>query len=418
MNDKDHCKAAFSQKGITPDFPVELIGCYRKESTSSGVIHPLFAQVLLFEIQRKRYCIIAIDSLGLTIELSDQLRNLVAEELKTDTSHVMLNFSHTHSAPAPLSPLNGQKYFQLLCNQVIDAAKEALSCLQPCLVGWDVTETEIGENRRDGCAITDKRLGALQVVNANDNTPIVLLLRVSAHANILMTSNNKISSDYFGIAREKIAKHYACPVMLLQGASGNLKPAGVDKLNGGDLSDTDHIAAMLLKSTIQLHFNPREIHQLSMFETEISLQSDVPSNEEAVHIAGKALSLFGINGDTWLKECHRLREAGISKQSQPRSIQFLFLNDGCICGLPDEIFCELALDAVKQTNSPLLFLNGYTNGTAGYLPHSEEWEKGGYETLYSLLIYYIYHGHVMPFHQDSAKKIVDTVTQHWKHNNI
>ena len=74
MNNIDSCKAAFSQTDITPDFPVELIGCYREDSRSSGILHPLYAQVLLFEFREERYCLIAIDSLGLTTELSLKLR--------------------------------------------------------------------------------------------------------------------------------------------------------------------------------------------------------------------------------------------------------------------------------------------------------------------------------------------------------
>ncbi|MNO48742.1 hypothetical protein D3C76_390820 [compost metagenome] len=416
MDHLNHCKAAFAQKDITPDFPVELIGCYREDSTASGVLHSLFAQVLLLEMKSERYCIIAIDSLGLTIALSSQLRVLVAEQLKTDISHVMLNFSHTHSAPAPLSALNGSRYFQLLCDRVIDCVQEAVSGLQPCLMGWAVTEAEVGENRRDGCSITDKRLGALQVVRASDKAPIMLLLRVNAHANVLMTASNKISSDYFGKAREQLAEHYGCPVMLLQGAAGNLKPVGVDKIHGGALPDIDCISAILLQSATQLRFNPSEVTSLSMCEKELLFHSDVPLVEEAERIANEAQTLFEIEGKAWLNECQRLREAGITVQTQKRSIQFLFLNDGCICGLPDEIFCELALEAVEQAGSPLLFLNGYTNGVTGYLPHSEEWAKGGYETLYSCLIYYLFHGHVMPFRQDTAKQMVDTVTEQWKCN--
>ncbi|MGL6198560.1 MAG: hypothetical protein ACRC3H_06455 [Lachnospiraceae bacterium] len=76
-----------------------------------------------------------------------------------------------------------------------------------------------------------------------------------------------------------------------------------------------------------------------------------------------------------------------------------------------EIFCELSLSVSKQTNNPLLFFNGYTNGCTGYLPHSEEWLKGGYETHGSYLIYYVFHGHVMPFQEDTADRLVKTVIE-------
>lgn len=136
------------------------------------------AQVVLFEHQNDRYCLIAIDSLGLTTALSNELRERVAEALDTTAVNVMLNFSHTHSAPDPFSPLNGQKYYSLLCDRVVSCVKESLVNLQPCLVSWSVGETDIGENRRDGCSVVDKRLGALQFVNATTQKSIVMLLRV------------------------------------------------------------------------------------------------------------------------------------------------------------------------------------------------------------------------------------------------
>jgi hypothetical protein len=395
---------------ITPDFPVEMIGCYREDSRPDGVLHLLAAQVLLFEYGAARCCLIAIDSLGLTTALADELRVMAAEALGIGTSNVMLSFSHTHSAPAPMSPLNGERYFKLMCSRVATCVRNALAQLQPCRIGWASGETDIGENRREGCSVVDRRLGGLQVVNADNGAPIALLLRVSTHANVLMTGSSKLSSDYFGPARDKISARFGCPVMLVQGAAGNIKPTGVDKISGGDLADVDRISDMLLKSAAQLHFQPKAVTRLLMCDKEITLYSDVPSAEEAGRIVRDA----GMEGSGWLAECERLRKAGIRTQTQQGHVHFLFLNEGCLCGVPDEIFCELSLVAAERAQSPLLFFNGYTNGCTGYLPHQEEWVKGGYETFDSYLMYYEFHGHVLPFRPDTAERLVAVVTETWK----
>ncbi|MFV0352991.1 MAG: alkaline ceramidase [Oscillospiraceae bacterium] len=405
MNIPNDCKAAFAQTNITPDFPVEMIGCYRKSNRPDGVLHPLHAQVLLFEHQTIRCCLITIDSLGLTVQLANELREMVAKVLSTSAVDVMLNFSHTHSAPAPKSPVNGQKYFALLCRRIINCAKQALKNLQPCLAAWALGKTDIGENRRNGCTITDKHLGALQITHAISKKPIAVLLRVSAHANTLMSKSQKISSDYIGVARESLAIKWNCPVMIMQGAAGNTKPAGVDTINGGDLKDTLRIANMLVQSALHFNFAPKEITRLQMYETEINFYSDVPSEKEALQIVEKA----GFDAKSWLAECARLKSAGIDEQMQTNHIQFLFLNEGCLCGVPDEIFCEIALQIAKDCNDPLLLFNGYTNGCTGYLPHREEWVKGGYETFDSYLQYYMFHGHALPFRADTAERLVNAV---------
>lgn len=412
MNLTHHCKAAFSQKDITPDFPVELIGGYRGDGQARGILHRLSVQIVLFELGQERSCLIAIDSLGLTAKLSDELRSLTAKALGISAARIMLNFSHTHSAPAPLSPLNGQRYFTLLCSKVAEATREALLQLQPCLIGWSVTYSELAENRRDGCSLADTRLGALQIVNAANGRPLALVLRVGAHPNILM-EHTDISSDYFGMTRDKLSDEFGCPVMLLQGASGNLKPRGVNTINGGTLQDVERISDLILQDAKRLQFEPSQVECLSLYSRKIEFHSDVPSKEQALQIADEARARFGIEGASWLDECERLRQAGIVSQIQETSVQFFFLNEGCFCGLPDEIFCEISLEASLRVESQLLFLNGYTNGCAGYLPHREEWEKGGYETLYSYLMYYPYHGHVLPYRKDTAQRIVELVVAEW-----
>lgn len=414
MNRNECCKTAFAQTDITPDFPTEMIGCHRADNRPDGVHAPLLAQVLLFEKRQTRYCLIVIDSLGLTTELSDELRAAVADTLRTAPSHVMLNFSHTHSAPAPKSPLGGARYFALLLERVNAAAKRAFGTLQPCLAAWSLGKTDIAENRRDGCDTVDRRLGALQLVYADSKIPIAVLLRISAHANTLMAHSTKLSSDFFGPAREMLSAHFGCPVMLIQGAAGNLKPVGVDKLSGGTPQDTERIARLLLESARGMTFQPQEVRRLAMYEQSVEVLSDVPSEAQAKRIVEES----GLDGQNWLAECARLRAKGITRQTNKTGIHFFFINEGCLCGVPDEIFCELSLETAAKANTPLLFFNGYTNGCTGYLPHRAEWLKGGYETLYSYLHYYPFHGHVMPFAVDTADKLTETVLQIWKKHKV
>jgi hypothetical protein len=418
MNNIYNFKAAFAQADITPDFQVELIGCYREDSKSQGVLHSLYVQVLVLEFRGKNYCLIAIDSLGLTTTLSNELRSIVAKQLETSISCVMLGFSHTHSAPAPLSPVNGERYFRLMRDQIKKCVAEALEKLQPCKAGWAITNTQIGENRREGCTTVDNRLGALKIINFATGCPIAVILRITAHANILMSCNNMVSSDYFGVAREKLQNYFLCPVVLIQGAAGNVKPAGVDKILGGSIPDLDRITGILLNSAKQLRFNMMEVNNLQMYSKKFDYYSDVPSEEEAEQIADDAKESCGIDGSEWLKECERLRKSGVALQVQEGEIQFFNLNGGCFCGVPDEIFCEISLEASKLAYTPYLFLNGYTNGCTGYIPHREEWVKGGYETLYSYLQYFQFHGHVMPFQKDTADRLVKLVLSECTCNSL
>ena len=409
------CQVAFSQIDITPNFQVELIGCHREDNRSQGILHPLYAQILLFKHNGRTYCLITIDNLGLTTLLAEDLRLRVAKVLHTNSSFVMLNFSHTHSAPAPSSfALNGELYFNYMCEQILKCVKDSIANYTPCKVGWAVTYTSIGENRRDGCTDVDNRLGALKLVDSKNGNLIAIVLRITAHANVLMRDNCQISSDYFSIAREKLQNYFSCPVMLIQGAAGNIKPIGAHKIYGGKISNLDEIADILVDSASGLKFTLNDIKDIQMLTRKINYFSDVPTEVEAKRIADEGLRTCGVDGGNWLKECERLRKAGVNVQTLQGEVQFFKINDGCFCGVPEEIFCEISIEVKEKTGNPLVFFNGYTNGCTGYLPHKDEWEKGGYETLYSYLSYYPFHGHVMPFRKDTAEQLIKLVSDNWR----
>ena len=414
MKKKNYFKASFVQVDITPDFQVELIGCMREDNISKGILHRLYGQILLMEFKDRHLCLITVDSLGLTINLSNKLRTIVANILGTDISNIMINFSHTHSAPAPLSPVNGEKYREFLFSQIESALEGLLDSLRPCKIGVGLGKIPIGENRRQGCSLTDSRLFGLNIIDSQTNKTIVCIFRVAAHANVLMIQNNKISSDYFGRAREKISDRLGFDLMIIQGAAGNIKPVGVDKILGGNILDLERISDIFLRSAEKLKFDLQEVFRLEIYEKDIVYKSDVPSKKESEKIASDAKHLFGMDGSLWLKECQKLRNEGIEEQVQKRKIQFLILNDICFCGLPEELFCEIALGVVKKTANPYIFVNGYTNGCSGYLPHAKEWDKGGYETLYSYLSYYKFYGHVMPFNKDTGDIIIESIYEDLK----
>ena len=85
------------------------------------------------------------------------------------------------------------------------------------------------------------------------------------------------------------------------------------------------------------------------------------------------------------------------------------LGEGCLCGVPHEVISGVALDVQRRSGDPLLFLNGYVNGCDSYLPTGEEYDRGGYEVLWSNLFYYRCHGRVMPLNRDTAEGLAEEV---------
>ena len=401
---------------ITPDFPVELIGGSWKDPVTETVFSRHFMQVLVMERGGHRFVLAAVDSLGLTVELGLRLREVIAGVIGASADAVMLSFTHTHEAPAPLSPVNGARYFDLLCQKGREAAQKALARLVPCLGAWALAPGNVGENRRQEGGAVDDRLGLLRLTDPAGK-PLALVARVTAHNNILLrgvAGEAMISADHFGRARELLAGLFGCPVMLIQGAAGNIRPRGVHAYLGGSPADVERVALLVARAARCAVFGAPVPLDPRVFTRSITYTAPVPGEEEARAVADRARAECGSDGARWLAECARLRGAGVREQTLTEPFAFFLAAGGCLCGVPSELFAELSLDAWWAAGNPLFFLNGYTDGCTAYLPSAAEWDRGGYEVLYSLLDFFPFHGHVMPFRRGTAQQIVNFSCRTWQ----
>jgi hypothetical protein len=405
---KNNVLLGFSEVDITPSFNVQTIGFNRKDNLSRGVLNKLLAQISIWISDEEKCCLLAIDNIGFSYGESNILRNEIANKLEVTRDKVMLCFSHTHSAP---NVSIEQEYFRFLRKQVLLGVCEAEKNVAPIKAVWGNTEADIGINRRDEYGVLDRRVGILKIVDADTDNLRLLILRVTAHGNVLFGDNYLISSDFIGVTRKLLEERYSCKVMITQGASGNVKPkyaGSIEALNNMAFEINNAVATWIEK------LKPHRIEKLSMFSQVETFFADVPTLERAKEISNEAMIENNIDGTSWLKEVARLHNENIKQQSIDIEIQYFMLNNGCFSGVFNEIMCELAVDVVKNCNDDLIYFGGYTNGCDGYLPTAYEYDKGGYEVLHSYLIYYIYYDMVMPLNRDTADKLVKIVSEQWR----
>ncbi len=427
-------KTGYGERDITPDYPITMVGFYRADNLSKGILDRLYTQCALFSFDNEYSCIITIDSIGFTIEDSNYLRDTIGKVLKITRDKIMICFSHTHSAPN-----NGieRSYFDFICCKTLEAVNKAAANMNGVKAAWGSFETNIGENRRSENKSLDKRAGILKISDSKSGDIKLILLRVTAHANILSSDNYFISADYFGAIRKFLKEKYNCNIMITQGASGNVRPLYRQKNSDfleihsyeASLIQTDkntppaEAIEMINKTAYELYDGidkiihsivPEEVYRMKMFSEIKRFYSDVPSLEKANEILIEAKEKAGIDGSSWLEEVKKLNNSKITEQHTDIEIQYFILNNGCLCGISEEIMCELALDVAEKTKNNQIYLGGYTNGCSGYFPTYEEFLKGGYEVVWSYLIYYIYHGRVSSLRKESGGILVDTIVSQFK----
>ncbi len=412
-------KLGYAQADITPTEPLELVGFYRPDNVAKGVQSPLLVQVSVWE-DEERCCLITVDSLGFMKDMTDLLRERVCRVLGVAKDKVMVCFSHTHAAPNADSE---KQYFEMICDKASEATMQALADLKPVCVGYGNAEVEIGVNRRPGGTKVDKRAGILLAREAKNGKNHLLLVRLTAHGNVLKADNYRISPDYFGAVREVLQEQYGCPVMVLQGASGNIAPKYFDSEN----TPVDARGPAFVRSKDALHKMAQEVGDklaekiaqitmksgipLQMYSKEMTLYAEVPSMEAAEQIASEARQLCGIDGTEWLTEVNGLRELGVYSQKENAEVQYFSIGDWCLCGVPYELMTEFALCGAERTGNEFFYINGYTNGCLSYFPMEEEFDKGGYEVYWSMLIYYKYFHRVFPFERELGERLLDFMVE-------
>lgn len=176
---------------------------------------------------------------------------------------------------------------------------ESQKNIAPVKAVWGITEADIGVNRRDTHGVLDRRVGILKIVDVNTEHLRLLLLRVTAHANVLLRDNYLISSDYIGVTRDMLEEKYGCNVMITQGGSGNVKP----KYNGS-LEALDKMS-FEIRSAIETcveNLKPERIKSLCMFSQTESFFTDVPTLGRAKEISDEAMRENNIDSTNWLEE--------------------------------------------------------------------------------------------------------------------
>lgn len=414
-------RMGYAEVDITPTKPMETVGFGREDNMSRGILKPLLAQVSLWE-EEGLGCLITIDSLGFTKELTDVLRDCVSGVLQITVDKVMVCFSHCHSAP---NAGVEKEYYDMVCGRIEGAVINAREKLCEVCVDWGNAKVAIGVNRRQKTEPLDKRAGVLKVCNVGSGAWELLILRVTAHCNVLKADNYMISPDYFGEIREKFKSQYGCPIMIIQGSAGNIAP----KYFQSGQTPVDATGELYIRSRNGLEDMAFEVltkvapvieqirvenaAKLSMYSKHLILSADVPDLDSAKKIAEDAKRYCGIDGKSWLEEVKRLQECGITRQREDVEVQYFKIGEWCLCGVPYELMEEFAVRAEEKKQDEFFYLNGYTNGCLSYFPMEEEFDRGGYEVYWSMLIYYIYFNRVFPFEREAATKLLEFVVENF-----
>ncbi|PGO29960.1 alkaline ceramidase [Bacillus cereus] len=405
---------------ITPPVGIDFVG-YHRETGINNIEERIYGTIFVFEKDEMKTVFISIDNIGMLVEDTNIIRERVASRLHIPFERVTVVYTHTHSGPETVGdqPLL-KSYKTILVNNVVQGAITANKNMESCEVGWSVTTGEIGVNRRertlDGKAkmginiegIVDKRIGVLAMRNAETKELAGIVVFCTAHPNVLNGDSDVLSADYPGMTREILEKIVNCPVVIVQGATGNVNAkyrGSREALKQMAYILSGHVLTMLPIVTYSPIVNLRTIS--SMMQMKLK---DIPEIDEIRKMAQLAEKQWGVNTDEWLTVVLEKYKQGIRQLRVDLEVQLFQINDGIFSGIPMEPFSETALEMKESLQNELAFFGGYTNGYIGYLPTKEEFAYGGYEVELSPVVYGPVTNLLMPPEEDTAELIVQKVT--------
>jgi len=405
--------AGAAQTTVTP--PAQgtlLLGALQR---STGVHDDLYARALVLAHGDQRVVIVTLDLVGLDAALADRLRTAVRQQTGLPASHVLLNCSHTHSAPFTIPwSVQGFETFEQeagpwrdeLVDKVADTVRVAISRLAPATLRFAREPVQIGSNRRlptdqgvhmkpnpDGPVVpwTD----VLRVDGA-DRGAIAVLFSHAAHPVIVHGASTLISADYPGYAVRAVRERLGDDVIALfaQGCGANIN---ADPLCGG-FDAAQHAGTILGTAATKaaLRAQAIEVDRLHVRSIEVALPfQPAPPEDEVRHCldtARQQIDDLQRTGATplavWYAQDNvRAYEEllDIARRGQRRALTFemqaLALGrDLCLLGLSHEPFAQYQLAADGLSPFAHTMVLGYCNRCESYIPCTRDVAAGGYET--------------------------------------
>lgn len=242
-----HVRFGHVRVDITPPIGIyhRMWGAARHDR-ATGVHRPLVADVLAFasaEGEARPVLRIFLDLVGLMGGQYAALASTIATAAELPAEHVVIAFSHSHSAgyfvPNRVSMPGGElipPYLEGLHARLAEAAMQAVAGLRDATITYGTGHCGMGANRDTWDEEYGRYVCGLNPDDPGDDTLIVArvtgtsgevlatLVNYGCHPTSLAWENTLISPDYPGAMRELVERDTGAPCIFALGACGDMGP--------------------------------------------------------------------------------------------------------------------------------------------------------------------------------------------------
>jgi hypothetical protein len=344
--------------------------------------------------------LVSLDWCVIDEEETAKIREAAAAQTGIPPENITIHATHTHSGPATITTWGwGEKnnvYLNLVRPKIVQAIVEAQQSLQPVRVGFGVTKTDVGINRRElnlegkvllGFNEWGPRDDDLTVVRfEGEHGTVAQIIHLSAHP----TSRGgepSVSRDWPGVMMDRVEQITGAKVLFLNGAFGDVAPrTNVGGAVGDGGAAATEVGLRAATDALRAFHSIKEFRdiQLQIMQGDISLPyAPLPDLEETKIQIEK----YAHAADDWGRENAEWNYWNAvlnAHQNPPRSSKLLHqtiteLGPLAIVPFPGEVFSEIALRIKQHSPFQYTLCAGTCNDHLGYLVTREARARGGYE---------------------------------------
>lgn len=434
-------RAGVGRTIINPPLGIKTVGFTSREGVVETIESDLTATTLVLADERSRVAIVAVDLCIAPLEMVRDWRRQVAQAIGTVEANVLVNLSHSHSAPAlPGAPpefafqadlIDG--YYADVVPRIVESATRANAALAPARVAAGHGQSQIGINRRemgpDGLIFLgeapdkaiDPAVGVVRVDNL-DGQPIATLFSYGCHTVVIGPNSKVASPDFPGASRAVIERATGGLALFLQGGGGDIMPVGGMGFEA-DCSDAkNRLGTMLAGEVLKVSAGLRTHVQRGQRTSLRSLLGSGMTLTPWVPVEGNECTYLGAISETITldllpfpsmaeaeairaERAHELEEARASGQERnvtvagrfidwadglveavrsgrPNTAEFevqaIRVNDIVFVGMSAEVFSGTTVAVREASPFEQTLVLGYTNGTLCYLPRAEDYPPDGW----------------------------------------
>ena len=410
----------FAKTNITPRVGVPLCGFGPfLNRVSTSIRDRLWARAMVAEQNGAKLALISCDLIGVSLDLTNRVRGLVAGATGIPEDAVLLHCTHTHSGPNTAGYIGwGQPdppYLETLPQRIALAVRNAAeNMVEATLSHAEVPCEGIGLNREydldsppleevlddnwrpDKPELTDTTCHVIKAQSQERH--IGFLSYFGCHPVVCCAANRHIHGDYCGVATNMLERESPGAVgLFLQGAQGDVNPCVVHKGEQESLLALDVIASRYANcvrrglrqarpiDTDDVRYRRRQVVFTRKPWGLDELRERLAESERKLSIPEATDSHVAEARDVRMETVYAIALRGLvataergETLSPPTEVQGLRFGPLAFLGAPFEVFQAIKNDVCSQATSPIPLVIGLTNDSIGYAPDRVAAERGGY----------------------------------------